>query len=48
VAPKFEYFARLPSRVVDATVMTPLQFAGVNPDAFEFELPAATTTVTPA
>ena len=47
VAPKFEYGARAPARVVAATVMTPLQLAGVKPLELAFELPAATTTTVP-
>src|SRR5687767_1719679 len=47
LAPKLEYGARPPWRVVAATVTTPAQLAGVKPLALAFELPAATTTIVP-
>ena len=47
LVPKLLYDARLPVGPVAATVITPVQLAGLKPEASALLLPAATTTVAP-
>ncbi len=47
-SPQLLYHASLPSLVLAATAMTPLQLAGKNPETFWLLFPAAATTTAPS